>query len=323
MASPTTANPILPGASAGRWAASASSQWVNLIVISAGWGSSFLFVKLISPSIPPFAFAGARGGIAAAALLVWLAVRRRLGHGIDKTVRTPAWNYIPHMIVLGTTNGWAANVLTALAVRHVDSGVAAMIQASMPLMVIVLAFFLSSEKELRGHQLLGVLIGLLGILLIVGPLTVFNGRGTLVGVGAMLLTALCYAAGTLYGRHIAVADHAALACGQQAFGALVAGVIAVLTEPLQVGDQPATLWALLAVVGVMCSAVPTALYLNLLSRTASFVAALVAYLQPIWAALLGWAILGEHIGELTVLGSCLVFVGIACSTDPQLRRSAP
>jgi drug/metabolite transporter (DMT)-like permease len=119
--------------------ASRLALWVNLLVISGTWGSSLVFVKLITVSIYPFAFAASRGFIAMAALLAWLASRRRAlpAYGSDSLPRL--WKTIGHMVVLGTTNGWPTNVLTATAVSHVDSAVLAMPQAAVPSMVAVLA----------------------------------------------------------------------------------------------------------------------------------------------------------------------------------------
>jgi|SRR5882724_9481762 len=111
--------------------------WVNLLVISGTWGSSFVFVKLITESMYPFAFAASRGFIAMAALLAWLASRRRAlpAYGSHRLPRL--WKTIGH--ILGTTNGWPTNVLNATAVSHVDSAVVAMLQAAVPLMGAVLA----------------------------------------------------------------------------------------------------------------------------------------------------------------------------------------
>jgi drug/metabolite transporter (DMT)-like permease len=291
-----------------------STLWVNLIVISGTWGSSFVFVKLITESMHPFAFAASRGFIATSALLAWLALRRRPLAAYDRPLLPSPWKNIGHMVVLGTTNGWLANVLTATAVSRVDSAVVAMLQASVPLMVAVLAHFLFIEEPFRLRQFIGIITGLTGILLIVGPVAVFGGSGSLLGNGAMLLTALSYACGTVYGRYIASTDPTAMACGQQASGALFAALISLLFEPRGEWSQPATVWLWLAVVGVICSAVPTALYLRLLARAASVPAALVAYLQPVWAILLGWAILGEQINAVALLGTGIVVVGIVVTT---------
>jgi drug/metabolite transporter (DMT)-like permease len=291
-----------------------STLWVNLIVISGTWGSSFVFVKLITESMHPFAFAASRGFIAMSALLAWLALRSRTPLAYDGRLPPSPWKNIGHMVVLGTTNGWLANVLTATAVGRVDSAVVAMLQASVPLMVAVLAHFLFVEEPFRPRQFIGIITGLTGILLIVGPVAVFGGRGSLLGIAAMMLTALSFACGTVYGRHIASTNPAALACGQQACGAVIAALISLLFEPRAEWSQPPAVWLLLAIVGVICSALPTALYLRLLARAASVPAALVAYLQPLWATLLGWAILGEHVRAVALLGTGIVVVGIVVTT---------
>src|SRR5262245_13957227 len=173
------------------WNGPLSKLWLNLIVISGAWGSSFVFVKLITQSMPPFAFAALRGFIAMAALLVWLVLWSRTNRPpYDGALLPFPWKNIGHMVVLGTTNGWLANVLTAVAVSRVDSAVVAMLQASVPLMVAVLAHFLFAEESFRARQFIGIMTGLLGILLIVGPVAVFGGHGSLIGIAAMLLTAL-------------------------------------------------------------------------------------------------------------------------------------
>jgi drug/metabolite transporter (DMT)-like permease len=91
---------------------STSTLWTNLIVISVTWGSSFVFVKPITESMYPFAFAASRGFIDMAALLAWLASRRRalLAYGSGFLPRL--WKTMGHMGVLGTTNGLPTNVPT-------------------------------------------------------------------------------------------------------------------------------------------------------------------------------------------------------------------
>jgi drug/metabolite transporter (DMT)-like permease len=133
----------------------------------------------------------------------------------------------------------------------------------------------------------------------------------------MLLTALSYACGTVYGRHIASTNPAALACGQQACGAIFAGIISLVFESPAEWSQPISVWLLLVIVGVVCSAVPTALYLRLLARAASVPAALVAYLQPVWATLLGWAILEEQVRAVAWLGTGIVIFGMVVTTRKQ------
>jgi drug/metabolite transporter (DMT)-like permease len=291
-----------------------ATLWLNLIVISGTWGSSFVLVKLITESMHPFAFAASRGFIAMSALLAWLALRSRTPPADYGPPRSTPGKNILHMLVLGTTNGWLANVLIATAVSRVDSAVVAMLQASVPLMVALLAHFTFVEEPFRARQFIGIVTGMTGILLIVGPVAVFGGHGSLIGIAAMLLAAVSYACGTIYGRYIAATNPAVLACGQQACGAVIAAFISLQFEPLAGWSQPAATWLLLVIVGVICSAVPTALYLRLLARAPSVPAALVAYLQPVWATLFGWGILGEQVRSVAVLGTGIVVAGIVVTT---------
>jgi drug/metabolite transporter (DMT)-like permease len=129
--------------------------WLNLIVISGTWGSSFVLVRLITEWIHPFAFAASRGFIAMSALLAWLALRSRTQPAHNERPRRALGKNIRHMVVLGTTNGWLANVLTAIAVSRVDSAVVATLQARVPLMVAVLAKFPFVEEPFRAQRFIG------------------------------------------------------------------------------------------------------------------------------------------------------------------------
>jgi drug/metabolite transporter (DMT)-like permease len=97
--------------------------WINLLVISGTWGSSFVLVKLITESMYPFAFAASRGFIAMSALLVWLASRRRARPAYGSHPLPRLWKTIGHMVIPGTTNGRVTNVLAVTAASHVDSAV--------------------------------------------------------------------------------------------------------------------------------------------------------------------------------------------------------
>ena len=101
--------------------------WVYLLVISACWGSGFLFIKIAVQTIPPFAIATARGFISASAIALWFILARRRF--------TPDRRHIRHMIVLGAVNGFIPNAMTAMAMTRIDSALAAMIQAASPLIV--------------------------------------------------------------------------------------------------------------------------------------------------------------------------------------------
>jgi drug/metabolite transporter (DMT)-like permease len=292
-----------------------SGLWFDFVLISGMWGSSFLFIKLINNTIPPFSFATIRGFIAMVALLVWLVFRRSPRSSSERSNQA-VWQNVCHMVVLGTTNGWLANAMTVTALRYLDSALVAIVLATVPLLVAVLGHFAFAEERFQLGRLFGVSVGFIGALLVIGPLAVFGGRGSLVGIVAMLVTAFSYACGTLYGRFLAGTDVAIIACGQQAVGGIVGGIIALLSEPPSIITQPIRTWLLLAIIGVLCSALPTALYLRLLGRTTSVAAGSIALLQPVWAMMLGWMILGERISAGALFGAMLIIFGIVMASRP-------
>jgi drug/metabolite transporter (DMT)-like permease len=288
---------------------------LNLVLISGMWGSSFLFIKFISNSVPPFSFAAARGFIAMAALLVWLLIRKAPIYSNGWRHRA-VWGEFRHMVVLGTTNGWLANVMTVTALRYLDSAVVAIVLATVPLLVVLLAHLTFAEEKFNVRWLIGVLTGLIGVFFVVGPLAVLGSQGSVVGIIAMLVTAFSYACGTLYGHRLVASDAVFIACGQQAVGAVVASIISVMGEAPELITQPIRTWLLLIIIGVLCSALPTALYLRLLTRTTSVAAASIAFLQPIWAMVLGWVALSEQIGGSALLGAVLIVLGILLTIRP-------
>ena len=167
--------------------------------------------------------------------------------------------------------------MTVTALRYLDTGIVAVVLATVPLLVVVLAHFTVTEERLRVWWLVGVLAGFIGVFLVVGPLAVLGSHGSVVGIIAMLVTAFSYACGTLYGRRLLATDAVLIACGQQALGAAVASIIGIMSESAELFTQPIRTWLLLIIIGVLCSALPTALYLRLLTRTTSVAAASIAF----------------------------------------------
>jgi drug/metabolite transporter (DMT)-like permease len=90
----------------------------------------------------------------------------------------------------------------------------------------------------------------------------------------------------------------------------------LLNESPELVAQPIRTWLLLAIIGVLCSALPTALYLRLLPRTTAVAAASIAFLQPLWAMLLGWAVLAEQIDAGALVGAVLIILGILLTSRP-------
>lgn len=287
---------------------------VNLLVCSFFWGSSYLFIKLMSGQVSPFAIAAGRGLLGAASLALWLR-----WHGQSPL---PRRDEIMHWFILGVTNGWLPNTLVAYALIQLASGPAAMIQAGGPLITALSAHLIFAEERLDRRRLCGILVGLAGVALLIGP-RLFEGGATTLSVLAMVATMISYAAGNIYVRAVPAAsgDPMRLALGQQVFS----GAGGLLLTLVFVG--PATLlklvdhWAALLMLGVACTAVPMAVFMRLIRAAGPTRAAMVGYLVPAVAAVMGVVVLGETLELRQVAAGCIILIGVfMVTTAPRGAR---
>jgi drug/metabolite transporter (DMT)-like permease len=283
----------------------------HLFACSLFWGSSFLIIKLMGGEVSPWVIASCRGLIGAGTLAIWISLMGQ--------IPWPRRDEIRDWLILGTTNGWLPNVLVAFALTRLDSGPAAMIQASGPLVTAVIAHLAFADERLTPQRLAGILLGFLGVGLIIGP-EALEGRGTLMGILAMVGVALGYASGNLYTRTIRNADPARLALGQQ----FVSGLIATLLALIFMGTAgyasvPANALPLLAL-GIVATALPMAIFMRLITHAGPTRAALTGYLVPTVAVILGIAVLGERLSLLQGVGALTVLMGLGLASGGARRQ---
>jgi drug/metabolite transporter (DMT)-like permease len=217
--------------------------------------------------------------------------------------------------VIGTLNGWLPNILTAFALTQISTASSAMIQASGPLIVAVLAHFMFAEERLSLHRFAGVLLGFLGMGLLIGPDALVPGTNGQIGFFAMTCVAVCYAIGNLYTRRVRAIPPLRLALGQQIISSMVALPLAfILKGPealLALGDH----WIYVLALGSLATAVPISLFMVLISKAGPTRAAMVGYLMPIFATSFSILFLGESVGLREVLGGLIILSGIWLATS--------
>ena len=278
-----------------------------LMTCSCLWASGFLFMRLLTGQIVPEAMAGARAGIAAILLCVLFAFRgdRIMPHSYE-------WG---PFAVIGTLNGWLPNILTAFALTQISTASSAMIQASGPLMVAILAHFMFAEERLTRHRFVGVLLGFLGMGLLIGPDALIPGTHGQAGFFAMTAVAVCYALGNLYTRRVRAIPPLRLALGQQLISSTVALPLAfALKGPealIALGDH----WVYVLALGSIATAVPISLFMVLISKAGPTRAAMVGYLMPIFATSFSIVFLGESVGLRELIGGAVILSGIWLATS--------
>jgi drug/metabolite transporter (DMT)-like permease len=288
---------------------------VNLLICSLLWGSSYLFIKLMSGEVSALAIAASRGLLGAAVLSLW-----SLGRGRSPLPRRAE---ILPWIMLGTTNGWLPNVLVGYALIQLASGPAAMIQAAGPLVTALVAHLVFAEERLSRRRLGGILLGMAGVALLIGP-RLFEGGGTALSVVAMIGATLSYAVANLYVRTVpaAIGDPARLALGQQMFSGVIAtGLTLAILGPsafLPLGSHLPVMLAL----GVFATAIPVTVFMRLIRAAGPTRAAMTGYLVPTVAVILGVVVLREALELRQVLGGCIILAGVFLVTTAPRKLGA-
>jgi drug/metabolite transporter (DMT)-like permease len=266
------------------------------------WASGFLFIKL-SGSLHPLVIAAMRGLVGAAALMSFFLVQGR-------SIR-PQGREWRDWLILGTFNGWFPNVLVAYALTQIGTAPAAMIQASGPLIVAVLAHLLFPEERLTLRRMAGVFVGLAGMGILIGPAAFPDSGVSAAGALAMVATAVSYAGANLYVRTIRSADPTRLALGQQICSALPATLLALaVIGPGAFAAVPDRSVPLLGL-GLLATAMPILLFMRLIRVAGPTRASMVGYLMPVWAAALAVVFLNETLGLRELIGGAVVLSGVA------------
>ncbi|MFE0757071.1 DMT family transporter [Inquilinus sp. NPDC058860] len=283
-----------------------------LLLCSFLWATAYLLMKVLGTDIAPMPLTAIRGVLGGGLLALWL-----LARGQNILPRGREWR---DWIVLGILQGIVPNTLTAYALADTEAGLAALIAASSPLMVAVLAHVLFADQRLTGRRAGGVLAGFAGMAILIGPAAVADSG--LFGPLAMLATAASYAVGVIYVRGIPAPQPVRLALGQQVFSGLPTMVwVLAVTGPAAFAAVPAHGLELLAF-GAFSTALPIALYMQILRLAGPTLGSMNAYLTPVWTVLLGVVILHETVGLREIAGGLVVLGGIAIASSANRRRGA-
>lgn len=289
-------------------------DWLLLLALVAMWGSSFMFNKLGVASIPPATIVAGRLAIGAAILV---AVVYALGKRLPGLGR----EWVPYTM-LALLGNCVPFYLITWGQKTVDSALAGILMAAMPLATLVLAHFLVHGEHMTRNRVGGFALGFCGIVLLIGPaaLAGFGGSALqVVSQMAVLGGALCYAGNSVLARLKVKGDVLVASAGTL----LVASVVMLPLELLL--DRPWTLQPSLSSVaavvwlGIGPTAFATLCYFKLIGSAGPTFMSLVNYLSPAVAVFLGVTLLGEQPGVEAYAGLALILCGIAFS---QLRRKA-
>ncbi len=291
------------------------SDWVLLLALVVMWGSSFMFNRIAVASLPPWTIVAGRIGLAAIVLTITVYVMGK---------RLPALGRIwaPYVVIAIIGNAIPFYLIT-WGQQVVESALAGILMAIMPLATLVLAHFLIAGEHMTRQRATGFAIGFGGIVLLMGPAALMGVGGDIVRIVSQLAVlggALCYALQSVLTRLIVKGDILVSAAGT-----LIVATIIVLPVTLWL-DRPwilapdAASVASVVWLGVGPTALATVLYFMLIRSAGPSFMSLVNYLSPGVAVLLGLLVMGETPRMTAYFGLALILFGIAVT---QRRRVPP
>ena len=280
------------------------SYVIYIGLLAAFWGASYMFIKVADRAFAPATMIMLRLALASSLLLVVLAAQRGWRVTLDD-MRRLGWEGFG----LGVVNGAIPFTLIAWGEKHIDSGVAAIANASMPIFVVLLAIRFKPSERVHGLRLVGFLVGLVGVGVLAG-VHPQGGWWGVAGTMAVVVASVSYAVGALWGQRL-IGRTSGLVLSASS---MIGGLIVLL--PLGLWQLPSHVpgWkesgsvVALAVIGTALAQI--ILYRVLRSDGAARVS-LVTYLLPMTALIYGVLLLGEPLTWQELAGMTLILGGVA------------
>ena len=269
---------------------------VELLVLAAIWGGSFLFLRIAAPKFGPFALVDVRLALGALVLspFLWHARRQLAATGWLK------------IAAIGIVNTLLPFLLFAWSAERAPAGVSAIVN-SMAVPFAALAAFAMFGERIGGRRLTGLVVGLIGVVVLASGDVGGAGLGPAVAAGTA--AALLYGvSANLVKRYFAGLPPAAVAAATLAWGAVLLAPLAAWQWPT--AHVAAQAWFSLIALGVVCTGIAYALYYRLIQRVGAPRATTVTYLVPIFGVLWAWLALGESLTWGMAVGGALILGGM-------------
>jgi drug/metabolite transporter (DMT)-like permease len=277
------------------------------------WGSTYLAIKYVIETLPPFISAGARYSLAGATLFI-------VGR-FSKDYEKPTLTQWRSSAVVGTLLFLGGNGGVVIAEHHITSGLAALLVATEPFWVVLLSWLWLKGARPDWRVTLGLLIGFAGVYLLMDGGAVRAGSDTnqLFGMILVIAAGLCWATGSIYGVRAPASKSPILASGMQMLAGgsvmLLVGTLVGEWAGFEISVVSRSSWLALAYLLVFGSLIGFTAYSWLLKNARPAMVATYAYVNPVIAVILGWAIAGESFTGRTLLGAGVIVGSVVMITS--------
>lgn len=272
-----------------------------ILILSFIWGSTWLGIKLGIEAYPPFFCAGVR--FLTAFLFLYAVIRFR-GSPFPsdrKSIRIMIFIGLQQSVIYG---------LVFWAEQFIDSGISAVLFATMPAFILILSVFMYKEQPVLAAHGIGLILSFLGMIVIYDPQFIAT-ETYLMGYAALVLSALVSSYMAVY---VKVHAERIPALNNTAVQMLVAGLllsmVSAVWEPWDRIEFSAVGAAAILYLGIVGSAIAFGLYMWVIKKVTPMEASVIPLMTPLVALIFGWLFLNEYIGPRTLAGSAMILTGV-------------
>lgn len=274
---------------------------IDLVILGALWGASFLFMRVAAPAFGPVALIAVRVSIAALLLLPLLVRERGLQQA--RAVAGP-------LLLVGALNTAIPFTLFAYAALTLPAGLSSVLNASVPLFGALVGLVWLGDRP-RPMQLAGLALGFAGVIALAWPRLASPADWR--AVSAALSATVLYAVSAHFTRQRLTGVRPVVVAGGSMAGA--ASMLLPLTLVWHPASTPAAgAWLAALSLGVASTAIAYVMYFRLIARSGPTVAMTVTYLVPVFGVSWGALFLGERLAATALTGGGLVLAGVALAT---------
>ena len=281
-------------------------EWTLLIALSVLWGGSFFFNGVAVRELPTLSIVVGRVVLASLILLV---VLRASGTALP--VSGKVWLAFFGM---GFMNNVVPFTLIVWGQGHIASGVASILNATTPLFTVIVAHLLTSDEKMTGNRLFGVIFGLAGVSIMIGADVMQSPGIGMVAQLACLGAAISYAFAGVFGRRFRTlgVSPLATATGQvMASSAMLLPVMLLVNKPWLLPIPSFQVVGAMVGLAALSTALAYVVFFRILSTAGATNLALVTFLIPVSAIVLGVLLLGEVLQARHVIGMSMIGIGLA------------
>ena len=299
----TTSNPL----------AMTGIAWLQLLLLGAIWGGSFFFARVAVQVVPPLTLVLFRVAVAALALHLYL-----LGRNIR------FWDYRQHALEFAGL-GLLMNVipfsLLFIGQTVLGAGVESILNATTPIWTVVVAAVLTVDEKVTLNKLAGILLGIFGLIVMIGPGALTGLGGPLWAELAVIGATLSYAFAGILAKRFKGVPPTVTSTGQMTASTLIMLPLVLVYDGVpDIASIDTGIWLAILGLGLLSTAFAYILYFSIVRTAGATNASLVTLIVPVSAILLGTIFLGEHLAAHDFMGMALIALGLL-TIDGRLMAS--